>query len=302
MVALAGCGTQSDPGKGESKGEKITLVAPIWVGGQANVAVAAYLLEKELGYKVTIEEMADEDGWKALDTGKADAMLEDWDHPGRRDTYVTKRKTVVSGGPLGVTGRIGWFVPRYLSDGNRATTRWENLNDNVELFGGGDDKKGVLLQGDPSFKSHDEALINNLNLNYELKHLGSEDKQLAYMRKAADTEKPFLTYWWTPHWVEEEVGLAELRLPEHFAGCDADPAKVACGYPETELEKFLNADFAKKGGSAAQFLKNFEWGEDEQNAVAKMIAADEMSLEGAAAKWAKDNEGIWSRWFWDLKD
>lgn len=311
-MALSACGTESDSKAGG--GEKITLVAPLWTNGQANVAVAAYLLEKELGYDVDLKEMAQDETWKALDSGKVDATLEDWDHPGYHDTYVRKRKTVVSGGELGITGRIGWYIPRYLADKNRETTRWENLNDNVGLFGGeagegeagegeaGEGeagKKGVLLQGDPSFKSHDQALIDNLGLDYELKYLGSEDNQLKYMREAAETEQPFLSYWWRPHWVEEEVALAEVRLPEHSEGCDDDQSKVECGYPETELEKFLNADFAREGGPAVDFLKNFVWGEEEQNAVAKLIAGDGLSLKGAAEKWAESNESIWTRWFWE---
>ncbi|UGY93234.1 glycine betaine ABC transporter substrate-binding protein [Streptomyces gobiensis] len=298
LLALSACGTDS-----AAKKEPVSLVAPLWTGGQANTAVAKYILEKELGYEVTVEEMTEADGWKALGEGKADAVLEDWGLPEQVERYVEKEKTVVPGGPLGVTGRIGWFVPRYLADENREITRWENLNKYVELFRTQEsDGKGVLFQGDPSFKSQDAALIKNLDLNYKLVHLGSEEAQLEKIRTRAEKEKPFLTYWWTPHWVEAEVGLAEVRLPEYYPGCDAKAEKTACGYQETELQKYLNAHFAKKGGNAAEFLKNFEWGEDEQNAVAKMIAGDGMSPEGAAEKWAKENEGIWKKWLWGVDD
>ncbi|WP_308405498.1 glycine betaine ABC transporter substrate-binding protein [Streptomyces tardus] len=344
LVALTACGAGASSGGQSEDGQKVTLIASKWVGGQANVAVAAHILKKELGYDVEITELADPQAWKALDSGKADAMLEDWDHPGRRDTYVRKRKSVVSAGELGIKGRIGWYVPRYLANSDRDVTRWQKLNDKAELFaadGGGEEnsegpgdggpqdtatgepesggpgststegpgatddgerRKGLLLQGDPSYKSHDQAIIDNLGLDLELEHLGSEDKQLEFMREAAKDEKPFLTYWWTPHWLESEVELAEVKLPEHYTGCDADPEKVACGYPETDLEKFHNADFDRNGGKAAAFLRNFTWGQEDQNEVARLIADDDMSLEAAGAKWAAENEAIWSRWLWDLEN
>ena len=302
LLALSACGAETATGGTDE--DTITLIAPKWVGGQANVAVAAHILSEELGYDVEVTELTEVKGWKALDSGAADAMLEDWDHPGQREEYVEKRQSVVSAGELGIKGRIGWFVPRYLANTNRGVTDWKNLNDNAKLFAPADAKgdKGQLLQGDPSYKSHDQALIDNLDLHLELKHLGSEDKQLEHMRAAAETDKPFLTYWWTPHWVESEVELAEVKLPEHYDGCDANAAKVACGYAETDLEKFVNADFDRDGGKAAAFLRNFEWSESDQNEVARLIADEGMSAKEAAAKWAADNEGIWNRWLWDLDD
>ncbi|GAB3967571.1 glycine betaine ABC transporter substrate-binding protein [Streptomyces sparsus] len=298
LLVLSACGSDT-----AAKNEPVALISPLWAGGQANVAVAKYILEKELGYEVTVEEMEEADGWKALGEGRADAILEDWDLPEQYAKYVEKEGTVVPGGQLGVTGRIGWFVPSYLADRDRDVTRWENINKYADLFRTqGSGEQGVLYQGDPSYKSHDEALIKNLDLNLTLEYLGSEDAQLERIRKQAETEKPFLTYWWTPHWVEAEVGLAEVRLPEYYAGCDAEPEEVECGYPQTELQKYLNAEFAEDGGKAAEFLKNFEWGEDEQNKVAKMIAGDGMSPQGAAERWAKENQGIWKKWLWGLDD
>lgn len=296
LLALTACGSDSAADR-----EPVTLISPLWAGGQANVAVAKYMLEEELGYRVNVEEMAESDGWAAVGGGDADAILEDWDLPEEYEKWVEQAGTVVSAGQLGVTGRIGWFVPSYLADSDREITRWENLNAYADLFTTpGSGGKGVLYQGDPSYKSNDEALIENLDLDLELEYLGSEDAQLERIRQRAKTQEPFLTYWWTPHWIEAEVELSEVRLPDHYDGCDDDPDKVACGYAETPLMKYLNADFAENGGKAAGFLRNFEWGEDEQNEVARMIAGDGLSLDAAARQWAGENEGTWKKWLWGL--
>jgi glycine betaine/proline transport system substrate-binding protein len=299
LLALGACG--SDSGAGSADGESVTLVAPTWAGGQANAAVAAYILEEELDYDVTVKQMDEDQSWKAIGEGKADAILEDWGHPDLESLYVDRKKTVKPAGDLGVQGRIGWYVPEYLSAKHADVTKWRKLNDYAHLFAtpetGG---KGRLLEGDREFVTRDEELIKNLGLDLKAVYAGSEEAQIKEMRKLAKKQEPFLTYWWRPHWLEAEIELTEVDLPPYIKGCDTDEKKARCGYPETELQKYLNADFDKDGGKAARFLHNFQWGEEDQNEVAKMIARDGLTPEKAAERWAKGNEGKWKVWLWDL--
>ena len=41
-------------------------------------------------------------------------MLEDWQHVDQYKQYISKQHTVVAGGPNGVVGHIGWYIPTYL--------------------------------------------------------------------------------------------------------------------------------------------------------------------------------------------
>ncbi|MFU0243648.1 glycine betaine ABC transporter substrate-binding protein, partial [Streptomyces scabiei] len=77
---------------------------------------------------------------------------------------------------------------------------------------------------------------------------------------------------------------------------DADPAEVDCAYPVTPLQKYLNAGFAKDGGKAAEFLKNFTWTTEDQNQVSLMIAEQKMRPEEAAKKWVDGHESVWKKW------
>src|SRR5207245_1409101 len=52
--------------------------------------------------------------YQAMANGKTDAVLEDWQHVDQYKQYITKQHTVVMGGPNGVTGHIGWYIPTYL--------------------------------------------------------------------------------------------------------------------------------------------------------------------------------------------
>ena len=65
------------------------------------------------GYLVQTDEVP---AWDALSQGRVDAILEDWGHPDQEQLYVKDKKTIVPGGDLGVTGHIGWYVPKYWAD------------------------------------------------------------------------------------------------------------------------------------------------------------------------------------------
>ncbi|WP_439944364.1 ABC transporter substrate-binding protein [Streptomyces sp. BBFR115] len=297
-----GCGAadmtkQASPFAGAQGSKTVTLSVQSWVGAQSNVAVAQYILEHQLGYRVDTVQVDEVPAWDALSQGRVDALLEDWGHPDQEKRYVEDKKTIADAGELGVTGHIGWFVPTYLAEQHPDITDWRNLDKYASLFrtaeSGG---KGQLMDGSPSYVTNDKALVANLKLDYQVVFAGSEAAQITQMKQFAKEKKPFLTYWYTPQWLSEKVPMTEVKLPPYKEGCDADPAKVACAYPHTPLEKFLNARFAKSGGKAAAFLKKFRWTTEDQNEVSLMIADQKLSPQEAARKWVDGHPEVWKRW------
>ncbi|NED37178.1 ABC transporter substrate-binding protein [Streptomyces sp. SID8499] len=297
-----GCGAadmtkQASPFAGAQGSKTVTLSVQSWVGAQSNVAVAQYILEHQLGYRVDTVQVDEVPAWDALSQGRVDALLEDWGHPDQEKRYVEDKKTITDAGELGVTGHIGWFVPTYLAEQHPDITDWRNLDKYASLFrtaeSGG---KGQLMDGSPSYVTNDKALVANLKLDYQVVFAGSEAAQITQMKQFAKEKKPFLTYWYTPQWLSEKVPMTEVKLPPYKEGCDADPAKVACAYPHTPLKKFLNARFAKSGGKAAAFLKKFRWTTEDQNEVSLMIADQKLSPQDAARKWVDGHPEVWKRW------
>lgn len=302
LLAVTGCGAadmtqQASPYANAEGSKTVTLSVQSWVGAQANVAVAQYLLEHELGYRVDTVQIDEVPAWDALSQGRVDAILEDWGHPEQEKRYVDDKKTIESGGDLGVTGHIGWFVPTYFAKKHPDVTDWKNLNKYADQLrtpeSGG---KGQLMDGSPSYVTNDKALVKNLGLDYKVVFAGSEAAQITQMKQFAKKKKPFLSYWYQPQWLFEKVPMTEVKLPEYKEGCDADPEAVKCAYPNTPLQKYLNADFAKSGGEAAGLLKKFHWSTKDQNEVSLMIADQKMSPEAAAKKWVEDNESTWKAW------
>ncbi|MFG2417416.1 ABC transporter substrate-binding protein [Streptomyces goshikiensis] len=293
LLTVGACGAADTSGDSKT----VSLHTPSWVGAEVNTAVAAYLLEHELGYKVKTQQMDETPAWDAMSQRKIDAILEDWGHPQEEKRYVEGNKSVVPAGGLGVTGHIGWFVPKYVADEHPDVTDHKNLNKYADLFKtpeSGD--QGQFIKGDPSYVSHDNALIKNLGLNYKPIEAGAEATHLAQLEQLYKNKKPFLTYWWTPQWMNATMDLVEVKLPPYTEGCDADKNAVACAYPDVPLKKWMNADFAKEDSEAARFLKNFNWTTEQQNLVAKYVAADKMTPQKAAEKWVKENESTWKAW------
>ena len=302
LALLTGCGAadmtkQASPFANAEGARTVTLSVQSWVGAQANVAVAQYLLEHELGYRVDTVQIDEVPAWDALSQGRVDALLEDWGHPDEERRYVEDKKTIVNAGDLGVTGHIGWYVPTYFAKAHPDVTDWKNLNKYADQMrtpeSGG---KGQLMDGSPSYVTNDKALVKNLDLDYQVVFAGSEAAQITQIKQFAKEKKPFLTYWYSPQWLFEKVPMTEVKLPEYKEGCDADPEKVACAYPHTPLQKYLNADFAKSGGDAAALLKNFRWTTEDQNEVSLMIADQKMSPQEAAKKWVDAHESDWKKW------
>ncbi|MEV8566203.1 ABC transporter substrate-binding protein [Streptomyces sp. NPDC051322] len=306
LVSLSGCGAadmtkQSSPFAAAKGAKSVTLSVQSWVGAQSNVAVAKYLLEHKMGYRVDTVQVDEIPAWDALSQGRVDAILEDWGHPDQEQRYVKDKKTITAGGDLGVTGHIGWFVPKYWADKHPDVTNWKNLNKYAaQLRTAESGDKGQLMDGSPSYVTNDKALVKNLKLNFDVVFAGSEAAQITQIQQFAKEKKPFLTYWYEPQWLFNEVPMKEVELPEYTDACAKkgvkDPTTVDCAYPSTPLQKYFNTEFVKTGGDAATFLKNFKWTKNDQNKVSEMIASQGLSADEAAKRWVEKNPDVWQKW------
>jgi glycine betaine/proline transport system substrate-binding protein len=302
-LLLAGCqGATSDaggtppPSAAANKGTVNLAINP-WVGYEANAAVIEYLLEKKLGYTVETKNLKEEISWQGFETGEVDAVVENWGHDDLKKTYITEKKVAVDAGPTGNTGTIGWYIPQWMADQYPDITDWNNLNKYADLFKTSESAgKGQFLAGDPSFVTNDEALIANLKLNYKVVFSGSEAAIIKAAQQANAQKKPLLFYFYEPQWLFAKEKFARVKLPAYTAGCDADPKKVACDYPDYVLDKIVSKKFADTGGAAYELVKNFKWTNDDQNLVSDYITNQGLSAEKAAEKWVAEHEATWKPW------
>ena len=311
MLALfvAACGEEKDEpsggggdGGGAAAGEdcgKVIINENAWAGSTANVYIAKAVLEDELGCEVEVTKLAEIPVFQAMADGKVDAVLEDWQHVDEYEQYIEKAGTVVQGGPLGVEGHIGWFVPKYVMDENPEFKTWEGLKGKEDVF------NNEFLGGDPSYVQKDKELIEALGL--DLKHVtaGAEPAQVARWSQAYKQEEPVIFYWYTPQYLNQEYDLAEVKLPprtEANKDCkdDAkeggDPEQYKCEYDITIINKLFSKKFADSGSPAYDVLKKMKLTNEDQELVAKAIAGDKQDPEEAGADWVADNEDKVAAW------
>ncbi|MBC9731240.1 ABC transporter substrate-binding protein [Streptomyces sp. TRM68367] len=290
-------GDNSAGSGGSGKCGTFNLAINPWVGYEADAAVVAYVAQHDLGCTVNKKDLKEEIAWQGFGTGEVDAVLENWGHEDLKKKYITEQKTAVDAGPTGNKGLIGWYVPPWLAKAHPDITDWKNLNKYAAKFKTSEsDGQGQLLDGDPSYVTNDEALVKNLKLNFKVVYAGSETALIQAFRNAEKNKQWMIGYFYEPQWFTSEVPLVKVKLPPYKAGCDADPAKIACDYPVYNLDKIVSAKFAKSGSPAYDLVKKFHWTNDDQDTVAKYIAVDKMSPEAAAKKWVEANRAKVDAW------
>jgi glycine betaine/proline transport system substrate-binding protein len=292
-LMLAACS-----GGGGGSSEVVDIAVNPWVGYEANAGVVGHLLKSQLGMKVEYKELTEQVSWEGFESGTVDAILENWGHADLAKTYITDKKVAVDAGSTGVDGIIGWYVPPWMKDKYPDITDWNNLNKYAEMFKTSESgDKGQLLDGDPSFVTSDEGIINGLGLNYKVVYAGSEAALIEAFRKAEQNKTPLIGYFYSPQWFLNEVPLVHIDLPPWTEGCDADPAKITCDYaPYKDLNKVISKNLEDKAAKAAQFIKNFKWTAADQNEVANDITNNNMTREDAGKKWADAHQDVWKAW------
>jgi glycine betaine/proline transport system substrate-binding protein len=297
LTLTAACGGVSSGAGDEPAGGTVNIAINAWVGYEANAAVIKHLLEKEMGYTVEEKNLKEEVAWQGFETGEVDVIVENWGHDDLKKTYIEEKKVAVTVGPTGNQGVIGWYVPQWMAAEYPDITDWKNLNRYADLFATSESGgKGQLLDGDPSFVTNDEALVANLDLDYKVVYSGSEAALIKAAQQATAQRKPLLFYFYEPQWLFSREDYVRVRLPAWTEGCDADPAKVACDYPDYVLDKIASKRFQDTGGNAYELVKNFSWTNEDQNTVADYITNQGMTADAAAAKWVAEHESTWKPW------
>jgi glycine betaine/proline transport system substrate-binding protein len=316
MVALfaAACGSSKNNSNSSSGGTasngkkcgKVVLNEQAWAGSTANTYIAKAVLEDKLGCQVEITKIAEIPVYQAMADGKVDAVLEDWQHTDEYAKYIDKAGTVVMGGPLGVEGHIGWFIPKYLMDQHPEFATWEGLKGKEDLFKTAESgSQGMFLGGDPSYVQKDKELITALGLN--LKHVtaGAEPAQVARWSQLYKQKKPVLFYWYTPQYLNQQYDLAEVKLPPRTGAnknCKDDakqggnPAQYKCEYDVTIINKLFSKKFANSGSPAYDMLKKMKLTNEDQEKVAKSIAGDKVDPAKAGKDWVTQNGDKVSAW------
>ena len=287
----------------QSAPAQIRLAQNPWSGSRVDAAVAAALLRNELGYRVEIEPVDEYAQWDSIASGALHACLEVWPsgHAADIAKYIATDHTVQNAGPLGVVGKIGWYVPAYVVAQHPELVTWNGFvtPEAAALFqtpaSGG---KGQFLAGDPSWVQFDAQIIENLGLDFAVVFAGSEAALLAQVADAYREQVPLLFYYWRPHAAHRLYDLVEVQLPPYSPECYARAATggIDCDYPTDTLFKIVWPGLAALAPQAYQFLTRFHWSTDQQTELLAAVDLDGMTPDEAARRWIATHEDVWREW------
>jgi glycine betaine/proline transport system substrate-binding protein len=308
ILALTACGggdiasetaeNEGNAGDSADCGEVNMAVNP-WVGYEADAYVYGHVAQEEYGCKMNYKDLKEDVSWQGFGTGEVDIVIEDWGHPDLEKKFFAEQGdgSAQSMGELGAVGIIGWYVPPWLAEEHPDILEWENLNKYASDFATSESGgKGQFLGADPSYVQFDEAIVSNLGLDFKVIFSGSEAASITAFQQAEENKEFLIGYFYEPQWLFAEIDLQRVALPPYEEGCQDDPAKVACDYPETPLQKIASTSWVEEGGPAVDLLENFNFTNDDQNIVAKYISEDGMSPEDAAAQWVEENPDKVEAW------
>ena len=302
-LVLAACGggdiEETDTSSGGGECGDLNMAVNPWVGYAASAYVVGELAASELGCNVEYRDLKEEVSWAGFGTDEVDVVIEDWGHPDLEKQYFAKSGdgSAMDFGPNGNEGIIGWYVPPWLAKEHPDITNWENLNKYASEFATSESgDKGQFLGSDPSYVQFDEAIVKNLDLDFEVTFSGSEAASVAAFTKAEENKEWLIGYFYEPQVLITEIPLVKVELPTYEPGCQEPASATDCDYPVTDLKKIVSTAWAKSDSTAVDLVEKFNWTNDDQYVVAGYISGDGMSPEDAAAKWIEENQDKVDAW------
>lgn len=309
-LALAACGGSDSSSSGDGgssgsgctpSGDTINIVRNAWTASAIESEIMKQLIESQLCQQAEIVDIDENSMFQGMADGKVDFVTELWPSGVVADEQAfIDDGSVVEVGPLGTTGQIGWFVPKYVIDEHPEAATWEGLKDPAiaKLFATAETgDEGRFLGTDPSYSQLDEPLIENLGLPFQVSFSGSEAATVAELDTAVSKKEPIIMYWWTPTAAAGKYDLVPVTLPDYTDGCADDTATVACGYPADPLQKVASAKLKDKAPKVWAMLEKVQITNDQQLDLLPQVEIDQKPAADVAKAWIEANESTWKAWF-----
>eukprot|EP00029_Vermamoeba_vermiformis_P007684 TRINITY_DN3392_c0_g1_i1.p1 TRINITY_DN3392_c0_g1~~TRINITY_DN3392_c0_g1_i1.p1 ORF type:complete len:692 (-),score=52.73 TRINITY_DN3392_c0_g1_i1:57-2132(-) len=258
----------------------IRLVQNQWASSRINVNIAQILLTEVVGIQTSLVDIATSDMWELLANGSLHASLEFWTsspHDYYKE-YVVKRQEVLNGGPLGVVGQVGWYVPSYVLD-VYPSVYWGNFNETIAAYFNNTYYTPYL-----DWSVSDLKIIQTMGYNLTVVELGGEANHMARIREAHTRREPMLFYFWSPHPLAQELQLFRLGFPlmNYYHRADI-------------LSKLYWSGLNDYSTASVYFLQSFTLTTDMTTALLNQTYRGE-SFFDVACNWVKQNEATWSFW------
>jgi glycine betaine/proline transport system substrate-binding protein len=278
-----------------------------WTGNLVSCKLLEIILEDEMDYKVKrIFLPGGAQVWEAIIAEELDIACEGWpSYNPTKEKYMKEYGgdgQVEMLGRVGVVGASGWYVPRYVVEGDAARgikplapdlKTYADLNKYHDIFKTPETApKGRLLACPvAAWECKDAERAQGLGVDFVPVVLGSEPAHWAELDAAYSRGEALLVYAWEPHWVHAKYELVEVGLPAY-----SDDAWPATDWPDDPTFNFGPPGLKDKHPAVYQLVKNQNLSNTQQAGMILDVDINGMDLEAAVRKWMAANEDVWRAW------
>lgn len=296
-----------------------------WQTLRINNAIAMFIIKHGYGYPVETVIMTTPILKVSLPKGDVDVEMELWRY-NNLDWYkeVTSSGQVLDLGPIFERAIQGWYVPRYVVEGDAKRGIAPLAPDLVSVF---DLPKYKNLFTDPedpdkglffgsifgwtsskidSIKFNAYGLIDDFNLMTS----GTTVALDSAIVSAYEKGKPILAFYWEPTWLMGSYDLIQLQEPEYTDACWAEiqrilnhkipmsevTEKAGCAYRSFAVHKGVYAGLKARAPEIVAFLEKMNVGTDPLNQTALVMETGQLEPTEAARWFFENYPERWQSW------
>ncbi len=276
---------------------EVTMADASWDSILVHNRIVAFILENGYGgYSVDFTPGDTIPLFNGLAAGDIDINMESW-HNNFPEAYEEELAAgrVVNLGENLPDGPQGWYVPRYLIEGDAdrgiepqapGLRSVSDLRDYVDLFPDPENPgMGRIIFPPPGWAATEisEEILEEFDLTDEFTGFlpGSGTSLAASMRGAYDRGEPWVGYYWEPTALMYELDMVRLE------GSEFDPA---------EVDILMNSESAERLPEVADFLSRYGTTVEMNNGFLNVLANEVDSPEEAAQWFLRNYEDTWTEW------
>ena len=319
-VAIALVATQATAQSNDCFGYSDTIIfgEQDWDSAQVNNAIARFVLEEAYACDTDIIPGSTIPMQQGAIRGDIDVLTEVWlDNPADFLPEALETGQIVDLGVLFDDGQQGFFVPRYLVEGDAERGIEPLAPDLVTVE---DIAEYAHLFQDP--EQPNMGRFHNCIIGWvcegindgKMRAYGLDDHFVSFppgtgvalissMQAAYLQGEPWFGYYWGPTWVLGRFDMIMLEEPEYTDECwehlneNLDDPEVACAYPPSVVHVGVSADFAANADEEIiDFFRNFELSSALVSDVLGYMEENDALPEEAAAYFFESQQDLWTQW------
>lgn len=283
-----------------------------WQSNAFHTEVARFILEQGYGCETDVLPGTTIPLLQGVAQGDIDIVMEVWkDNVTEVWNRGMRRRQVVEAGVNFPDAVQGWYVPRYLVEGDEASApNLKSVGDLVtykSLFTDPEEPdRGRFYNCIAGWNCEviNSAKLKAYGLDAHFTNFrpGTGAALAAAIASAYVREQPIVTYYWGPTWVLGKYDMVMLEEPDFdpdiFTALASDPdPEAATAYPVVEVAIGANRRFSEQAPKIMEFLASYKTDAALVSTALAYMEDTGGQPDDAARHFLRTRQDVWSAWF-----